>query len=120
MTARARRPRPCIRRWHPERRGLDQPGLPQWPGRTPHRRKTRASLLLGRRDTFMSEVVGRVGLGGANVLRCKVRVIVENVFNAVARSETAQNVLDGDARPDDHWLPHHNLRIALDAWVLHV
>src|SRR5262249_2665003 len=73
-----------------------------------------------RRDALMRKVVGRVvGLGSADVLRCGVRVVLEDALNAVAGSETAQNMLYRDARPGDHGLPHHNLRIAFDAWVQH-
>jgi hypothetical protein len=48
---------------------------------------------------MMRKVVGRVGVGGANVGRGEVRAVVGDVLNAVARSEAAPNVLNGDALP---------------------
>src|SRR5262249_61228768 len=70
-------------------------------------------------DALMRKVVCRVGLSGADVLRCEVGVVVKDVFNAVACSEAAQNVLDADSCADDHGLPQHDLRIAFNARVLH-
>jgi hypothetical protein len=59
-----------------------------------------------------SAVVMPSSASGAIVVRSEVRAVVEDVVNAVARSEAAPNVLNSAASAKDHGFSHHDLRIA--------
>ena len=64
-------------------------------------------------------MIGRKGLRGANIVRRQARMVGQDLLDAVAGGEAAQDVLHGDARAADDGLAHHHLRVALNARMGH-
>lgn len=60
-----------------------------------------------------------MGLRCANVFFGKVRIIAQDVLYGIARGKATQDVLNRDAGPRNDGLAHHDLRITLNAWMLH-
>src|SRR5262245_53217481 len=74
---------------------------------------------LGSGNALVGKVVGRVGLGSADVGLGELWVVANDVGRAVARPEQAQDVFNCDARIRHDGLAHYDVGVALDAWLGH-
>ncbi len=75
--------------------------------------------LFGGYKRFAGEIIGGVGLGGANIVFGQVRIVFENVLDWISRSEAPQDMFDRDPGANDDRLAQHDLRIAFDTGMRH-
>jgi hypothetical protein len=68
----------------------------------------------GRKDGFVAYGVGCIGQGCPYIFCCQPGIGVQQVLDGCPFRQLAQEQLDGDASPTNHWFAEHDRRIYLD------